>query len=231
MRLIDLIVRTWRFRQEIQSQYEKALPQSKVNKAVLEATDEPKRSDRRIDKPDVLTYFGIRKDQLPDRQKYTLDATAIDTQQAYLRNEDGSLVIEQNGVIPAGTRRHAGIVLWLWLCDRLRRAEIVLELEDPVFAALDQEGFCQDVADLSAEMRLDRTDVAPLDRKWIVDIETRVDNEALAEEILTDIYNTFGQKMDAVEERPQPLIAAQPGDYQIPREVLQPVKQEVEIER
>jgi hypothetical protein len=158
MRLIDVVLNCWCLRQALQSQYESSLPHTVLNTAYLETLADAPRKDRSIEKPDHLArrkkiadkpadakwseYEGnkegeqlILREDVVERQPYTLDAHQIDPALAYEKNPDGSLKIVQDGVAPIGGRRHVGIEIWLWLVERLKRVGIVLELDSDEYAA------------------------------------------------------------------------------------------------
>lgn len=228
MRLIDLILRTWHFRQTMQHAYEKGLPQTQINTDYLESLGDSKIRDRLVEKPDALANFDLTRDDLdtPAPQPHRVDPRDIDHSKMYAHVDGQPVIVQQGAQIPGG-RRHAGIAIWLWLVDRLKRLGIVLEMDE--YGALD-EGYVECVADLAAEMHLERLEnpnaTVPLVEAWVKEIESRVDNEPMAEEIMAEMFRMFGFQAQIVEE-PVRNLGYEPAtsDLVIPAEVLNPMRE------
>lgn len=199
MRLIDLILQVWSYRQELQSQWEKSLPSSRLNTDFLANLPiDGKRKRRMIDDPAVVKKAGLDESEVGhEHEPYTLDA--IDPTQAYARDADGQPIIEQQGVSPEGGQRHRGAEMWDWLVARLQRSGIDLAEEDEY----DALGTCPcpRVAELAATMRFIRaTDGADapteITEDWSREIDQRHDQEQLAVEVAADMVRLFGWKVE-----------------------------------
>ena len=194
MRLINLVVQTWVFRQKWVDLYQRSMPSTKQDQRELERLaslcDDPS-------KPIVVSNEPkTPNDTLPPAVYAGATETYAD------RNDDGETIpslppdaplsVDQVAAIARAKHRHPGITAWDLMLMRLKDAGIELETDE--YAGLDPN-YVECVAELTAELRIEGlldenglpTCAIAHDRPWIVEIEKLKDNEAMCEAIRLEL--------------------------------------------
>lgn len=192
MRLINLIVLVWRYKHDIQRQYEDALPQTVPDyEKLAQLADLPPK----VSKDGTIDYSlnGVDLGYLKKDDSGNLILGPGPKINPIVRDDDCQPMIRR-GEMPAGGRRHNGVLAFEWLADRLKKLGIDIGIEESEFAALDG-CHSENVSVLSAELMLEDHDLnsrIAADRDWVKAIEERPDNEAIAEALVDELGRQFG---------------------------------------